>query len=366
MRKLVLVVIALLALFALLRAYSQGNGESGGVTGIRLQPGLVEVGDGTVSLGLSFGLMEGSGGERKVVSVLPLRIVYRDGEKSVTIGLNGFAFLLGGGARVGTPVVVSSPRRGDLLSVGGRVRVDSRVDGDVWVLGADAELSPHAVVTGDVVVIGGKLLASRGAAVGGMVSQLAGLKIPFVGVLGTQFAAPALSLGAVAVGYALCGVALFMSAFYLSAHARQMQQSFPTLWRPALITVAISLVAIPFLAALCIASVVGVLFLPALVVAMFLLALDGFLALCIRVGVWIRASGARGADPSLYLFTSGLLSLFLVNVPAIVGILLSSLRFQAAALIGTLLQALSLWLTAAGFVYGFGASLAHARLRVPR
>ena len=188
--------------------------------------------------------MEGSGGERKLVSVLPLRIVYRDGEKSVAIGLNGLAFFLGGGASMGTPVVVSSPRRGDLFSVGGRVTVDSRVDGDVWVMGADAELSPRAVITGDVVVIGGKLLASPVATVGGTVSQLPSLKIPFVGVLGTQFASPAISLGAIAVEYALFGFALFLSAFYLSAHARQMQQSLPTLWRPALITVAISLVVI--------------------------------------------------------------------------------------------------------------------------
>ena len=294
MRKLVLVVIALLALFALFRAYSQDNGESQGVAGIRLQPGLVEVGDGTASLGLSFGLMEGSGGERKLVSVLPLRIVYRDGEKSVAIGLNGLAFFLGGGASMGTPVVVSSPRRGDLFSVGGRVTVDSRVDGDVWVMGADAELSPRAVITGDVVVIGGKLLASPGATVGGTVSQLPSLKIPFVGVLGTQFASPAISLGAIAVEYALFGFALFLSAFYLSAHARQMQQSLPTLWRPALITVAISLVVIPLLAVLFIASVVGVLLLPALVLAVLLLALDGFLAVCVRVGIQIRASGARG------------------------------------------------------------------------
>ena len=69
MRKLVLVVIALLALFALFRAYSDGNGSA--IGGIRLQPGLFETGDGSSSLGLSFGLMEKSVSPRRLVSVLP-------------------------------------------------------------------------------------------------------------------------------------------------------------------------------------------------------------------------------------------------------------------------------------------------------
>ncbi len=364
MRKLVLVVIALLALFALFRAYSQDNAQS--LAGIRLQPGLIEVGDGTASLGLSFGLMEKSGNQARLVSVLPLRVVYRDGDKSVSVGLNGIAFLLGGGASIGTPVVVSTLHRGDIFSVGGPVTVDSRVEGDVWVLGADAELSPRAEVTGDVVVIGGKLAASPRAAVGGTVSQLAGLKIPFLGVLGTQFSAQALGLAGVALSYVLFGFVLFLSSFYLAAHTRQMQEATPLLWRQSLITLAISLVVIPLVTFLVIASVVGVLLLPLVALAIFLLALDGYLALCVRIGAWVRAASGRGAGDSLYLFTSGLLALFLVNVPALVGILLTALRSVAAARIGTLLQAVSLGLTAAGLAYGFGMSLAHARSRVAR
>lgn len=364
MRKLVLVVIALLALFALFRAYSEDAAQ--GLAGIRLQPGLVEVGDGTSSLGLSFGLMEKSGDRSGLVSVLPLRVVYRNGDKSVSVGLNGVAFLLGGGASIGAPVVVSALHRGDVLSVGGPVTVDSRVEGDVWVLGADAELTPRADVTGDVVVIGGKLTASPHAAVGGTVSQLAGLKVPFLGVLGTQFSAQALGLAGIALGYVLFGFALFMSSFYLAAHTRQMQQAMPLLWRQTLITLAISLVVIPLVTFLVIASVVGVLLLPLLFLAIFLLALDGYLALCVKVGAWVRSSAGRAGEDSLYLFTSGLLALFLVNVPALVGILLTALRSVTTARIGTLLQAVTLGLTVAGLAYGFGTSLAQARSRVAR
>jgi hypothetical protein len=364
MRKLVLVVIALLALFALFRAYSQDSGR--GLAGVRLQPGLIEVGDGTASLGISFGLMEKSGDQKSLVSILPLKVVYQDGDKSVTVGLNGLAFLLGGGASIGAPVIVSSLHRGDVLSVGGHVTVDSRVEGDVWVLGADAELSPRAEVTGDVVVIGGKLTSSPSATVGGTVSQLAGLKIPFLGVLGTQFSARALGLAGIALGYVLFGFALFMISFYLAPHARQMQQTMPLLWRQTLITLALSLVVIPLVSALTIASVIGVLLIPLLVLAIFLFALDGYLALCVRIGALIRASSGRKGDDSLYLFTSGLLTLFLLNLPALVGILLTAVRSATAERAGTLLQALTLGLTASGLAYGFGASLAHARSRVAR
>jgi hypothetical protein len=312
MRKLVLVVIALLALFALFRAYSDDNGQS---TGPAVQP-------------------------------------------------NRLAFLLDGGASIGSPVVIRSPHRGDILSVGGPVTVDSRVEGDVWVLGANVDLSPSAVVTGNLVVMGGKVNASPAAAVGGAVNQLSGLKIRLPQILGTQLSAQALGLASVVLGYALFGFALFLAVFYLAAHARQMQQSLPSLWRQTLITLGLSLVIIPLLAGLVIASVIGVLLLPVIVLAVFLLALDGFLALCVKVGALVRAPGGRGSDQSLYLFTCGLLTLFLVNVPALVGVLLTAFRSATAARVGAVLQALSVWLTLAGLAYGFGAALAHARSRV--
>ena len=220
MRKLVLAVIVLLALFSLFRAYSQSNGESSAVTGLRLQPGLIEVGDGTASLGLSFGLMEKSGDQRRLVSVLPLRVVYRSGDRDVSVGLNGISFLVGGGSSVGLPVVVSSLHRGDLLSVGGRVTVDSRVEGGVWALGGDVELTPRAVVTGDVVAIGGKVTASPGAVVGGTVSQLAGMRIPFLGILGTQFSAQSLGLAVRCTGVRPPGLCAFPVLFLpCRAHA---------------------------------------------------------------------------------------------------------------------------------------------------
>ncbi len=362
MRKLVLAVIVLLALFAAFRAYSQGGGPP--VTGLLLQPGLIEVGDGTASIGLSFGFLERTGGGP--VSVLPVRVLYTDGQTSASVGLKATSLLLRRGASIGEPVLVSSPRRGDLLSLGGPVTVDSRVDGDVWVVGADADLSPRARVTGDVVVIGGKLNASPGAAVAGTVSRLADLKIPFAGLVASRFSSRALGLAGVTLDYVLFGFALFVSSFYLAAHARRVQEAVGALWKQSIVTLVISVVVIPVVAALLILSLVGVLILPLLLLAVFLLALDGFMAVCIRVGRWLRTSAGRAGDDPLYLFTSGLLALFLLNAPALAGIVLSALRSGTAERIGSFLQAVSLGLVVLGLVYGFGAAIAFARTRVAR
>lgn len=368
MRKLVVAIVALLALFSLLRAYAQPAGgeagaASGAFKGVQLHPGLIEVGDGSTSMGLSFGILERTADGAGRVNVLPLRLVLRSGDTNVSVGLGGLAFLLGSGASIGAPVMVTGLHRGDVISIGGPVTIDGRVEGDVWAVAAGVQLTGRAVVTGDVVAIGGTVTAAAGASVAGAVSQLPGLKIPLVGVLGTGFSAQALGLAGAALSYVLLGFALFISSYYFGPHARGLLDSMPVLWRPALITIAISLAAVPLLAALLVASVVGVFLLPVLALALFVLSLDGFLALCVRAGDWLRGSAGQATDMTLYLFTSGLLTLFLLKVPSLVGILLTATRWTAAARVGALLQGLGFALTAAGFLYGFGAAVAFARFR---
>ncbi|HVO39426.1 MAG TPA: hypothetical protein VMV03_10415 [Spirochaetia bacterium] len=361
MRKLVVAIIVLLALFSVFRLYSQAAGPQGRA-GVRIYPGLVELADGDSSLGLSFGVMEKAAGQERV-SLFPLRAVVTNGDRSVSIGLNGFSFLLGTGAIVGTPVTVTGVRRTDLVNVGGPVTVDGRVEGDVWTVGSSIQLTGRADVTGDVVAIGGRVAAAPGAAVGGAVSQLPGLKIPLIGWLGTGFSAQALRFAGTALSYVLFGFALFISTYYFMPHARGLLDAMPALWRRALITAAIAAVAVPLIVALLIASVVGVLLLPILALLVFLFALDGFLVVCVQVGGWLRGKADRPGDPSLHLFTSGLLALFLINAPALVGILLTVTRSAAVARVGAVLQALAAALTAAGLLYGFGSSLAFARTR---
>jgi hypothetical protein len=373
MRKLVLAIIALIALFSAIRAYAESAAAlpspnaAGTGRGIQVHPGLVELGDGTASVGLAFNFMERSGAQPSLWNLLPLRIVYRNGDRSVAIGLNGLTFLLRGGVSVGMPIRIESPRSDDVISIGGKVTVDSRVQGDVWTLGADVVLTPRAEVTGDVVALGGKVIASAKSVVGGSISQVPAVKIPFLGVLGTKYSVQALDFGRQLLGYVLMGFALFIFSYYLTAHARELTQALAPAWRQSLATLAISFVLVPLTAILLIVSVVGVFFLPLLAMLLALAAFDGYLSLCVRIGGLLRRGAAAGAGGgSLYLFSSGMLGLFLVTLPALAGICLTLLPSDAAARAGQILQLAGLGLNLAGLLYGFGASLAHVRVRAAK
>jgi len=250
------------------------------------------------------------------------------------------------------------------MSIGGKVTVNSRVDGDVWAVGADVELSPRAEVTGSVVALGGKVAAASGADVHGSVSQVPQIKIPFLGMLGTQFSVQVLATGRQLLGYVLLGFALFLSCFYREGHARMIYQSIPASWRETVITLAVSLVVVPVVTLLLIVSVIGIFFLPVLAFVVIILGLDGFLFLCVRLGGMLRRLDiSQSKNVPLSLLTSGLLGLFLVKLPALVGIFLTLLRSGATSLVGQVLQAITLACVSAGMLYGFGAALAFSRRR---
>jgi hypothetical protein len=357
MRKLVLVIIGLLALFTALNAYTETLPSAG----VELHPGIVEIGDGVSSVGIEFGVMDKGRGANALWNLLPLRVVYRSGASSVTVGLNGLSFLLRGGVTVGRPVTVDKARVGDVISIGGRVAVASRVEGDVWTLGADIDLGPKAEVTGDVVALGGKVNANPKAVVHGSVNQLPELKIPFLGILGTQFSVQALGVARQFLGYVLLGLLLLLSCFYRARHADGFYGSLSGSWREALITLAVSLVVVPLVAVLLIVSVIGIFLLPVLVFAIGLAALEGFILLCARLGGALRRGSKGSAKGPLWFFTSGLLGLFIVKAPAIVGIFVTLLGSAAAARAGQILQLITLGCTAAGLLYGFAASMAFMR-----
>jgi hypothetical protein len=356
MRKLVLSVLGLLALFSALRAWT----EALPLPGVQLHPGLVEVQDGPSSVNLAFGIAAREPGQPSSWNLLPLRLEYRSGDRTVSLAFNGLSFLVRGGAAVGRPVTVSAPRAGDVISVGGKVTVNAPLAGDVWTLGADVALGPGADVAGNVVALGGKVTASPRSVVRGSVSQVPEIKIPFLGVLGSPFSIQALALARQVLGYFLLGVALFISCFYATPRARSLYDGVARYWRASLVTVVACLVAVPLLAALLVISVIGIFFLPVLVFALGVLGLNGFLLLCARVGGALRKEPAHGGD-ALFLFTSGMLGLFLVKLPALVGIGLTLLRSSAASRAGEILQIVSLALLIAGMIYGTGVALSHMR-----
>lgn len=354
MKRLVIIVIALLAIFTAIRARAQAARASG----LDVAPGLVEVSDGRTSVGLGFGLLSSDDGRRGPWSVLPVVVQYRSGSSTVTLSLHGLSFLLNGGISLGRAIVIDRPRVGDVVSAGGPVTVASRLDGDVWVFGSDVTLTGKAVVNGSVVAIGGRVREDPKARVTGGVHRLAELKLPFIGVLGTGFSAAALAFARGALLFVLAAGVLAAAAFYLPRLLAATAAAASARWRESLITIVVAAVALPIATVLLAVSVGGIFFLPFLALAAGSIAILGGLALCVRLGSWMR----RGSGESpLFLFTSGLLGLFLLKLPAWAGIVLALTRSELAGRIGGILRIVSLAATAAAMLYGFGASLARLR-----
>lgn len=354
MKRLVIVLILLLAVFTAIRAYTQTAPSSG----IDVAPGFVQVSDGRASVGLGFGLLSSDGGRQGPWSVLPLVLQYRSGSSTVTLSLHGLSFLLAGGISLGRAIVVDRPTVGDVLSAGGPVTVSARLDGDVWVLGSDVTLTAKAVVTGSVVAIGGRVTADPKARVSGGVHRLAELKLPFVGVLGTRFSAAALAFVRGALVFLLAAAALAAASFYLPRLLAGTSAAASTRWRESLITVAVAAAALPIATALLAASVVGIFFLPFLALAVAVFAVLGGLALCVRLGAWMR----RGSgDTPLATFTSGLLGLFVASLPGLAGAAAALFKGQAAVAAAGILRSVGTVTTLVLLAWGFGAGMAQVR-----
>ncbi len=77
--------------------------------------------------------------------------------------------------RIGGSVNVPAGKHvdGDVVAVGGSVRVDGHVDGDVVAVGGSVRLGPNAVVEGEVTSVGGTIHRAPGAVIHGAVNEVA-------------------------------------------------------------------------------------------------------------------------------------------------------------------------------------------------
>ncbi len=97
--------------------------------------------------------------------------------------------------RFGSDITVEADQevQGDVVSIGGDVRVSGRVTGSVTAMGGDVSLGSHARVDGDVVCMGGTLREKPGATVGGQrvtaAPRMPGGKLflPMLAAVGTGF-----------------------------------------------------------------------------------------------------------------------------------------------------------------------------------
>jgi hypothetical protein len=92
-----------------------------------------------------------------------------ENQEGIDVGSSGDRVRVGAGIEVAEGEVVD----GDVVSVGGSVRVDGTVEGDVVAVGGGVRLGPEAVVDGEVTSVGGTIDRDPGAVVHGTVNEVA-------------------------------------------------------------------------------------------------------------------------------------------------------------------------------------------------
>lgn len=361
MKRILFVVIGLLALFTILRA----NADEAQNASARyvVQPGLLEFEGAEGGARVAFGFLERSEGDGRgrTWSLFPVRISLRAGKQSFLIALNGLSFLSPQGLVIGRPVKITGLKRGDVLSVGGEVTVSGTVEGDIWTLGADIKLLPQAVVTGSAVALGGNVEADRRAQVKGNKQSLPNLKIPFLNLLASEQSAATFRFIIELMGILLFLLVLFLFVHFGSQHLLGITGVMNTYWRGSILYLVLAVLLLPLFVALLVASVLGILMIPLVAVALLLLGYAGFVAVAVRLGMWLRRQQDSTAGASAY--SAGLLGLLVLKGPVVLGILFSLLATPLFQGIGRFLVALGVIEVVVAVLYGLGGTFQYLRLQ---
>jgi hypothetical protein len=254
---------------------------------------------------------------------------------------------------------------GDVVAVGGSVRVDGDVRGDVVCVGGSITLGPHAVVGRDVTVVGGQLTRDPGAEVGGKAQEVAvpGLDLStwrfnpvrtwWRPMVGSAFAFVA-TLARVAV---LCLLAALVVLFGREFTERVGAVAAESSLKAGAIGFLAEVLFLPLLIITCVVlvmTIIGIpllLLLPFAVLALAVFGLVGFTAVATRVGSIAAHQFGWDADNP-----------YAVTVAGVVIIMLPVLLSRLAGLAGGMMFPFTVALGIAGFVIeyvawtvGFGA-----------
>jgi hypothetical protein len=355
-KRLLFAVIGLLALFTIIRAYT----EEGGSRYI-VQPGLLEFENAEGGLRVAFGFLErgrGEGGAR-AWNLFPVRISLRAGKQQFVIALNGLSLFGPGGVVVGKAVKITGIKRGDVVSVGGPVTVQGTVEGDVWTLGADVKLLAGASVTGDVVALGGTVQADRRASIGGNKQSLPSVKIPFIGLLSSEHSAATFRFIVEVLGVLLFLLVLFLLVHFSGRNLLGLSRVLASRWKGVLLYLVLAILVLPVAVALLVASILGMVLVPALAVVVVVAAYAGFTGVTVRLGLWMR--GRRGEVSPGEAYASGLLGLLVLKGPVLLGILFTLLTAELFQGIGRFLSGLGTAAVYVAALYGFGGVLQYLR-----
>jgi hypothetical protein len=357
-KRILFVVIGLLALFTIIRAYTQ---EQKIENRYIIQPGILEFQTTEGGARLAFGFLERSEeqGPGRTWNLFPLRLSLRAGGQSFLIAMNGLSFLSPAGLRIGRPVTVRGLKRGDVISVGGDVTVEGTVEGDVWTLGANINVLPGATVAGDAVALGGRVEADRRSKIGGNKQSLPNIKIPFLNLLSSDHSAATFRFIMETLGVCLFLLVLFFFVHFAPDQLSGLGAVLATRWKGSILYLVLAVLILPVLVALLVVSIVGILIIPFISILLLFLAYAGYVAVAFRLGLWLR-KGSPDIGPA-GAYTSALLGLLVIKGPVLLGILFTLLSAEFFQGIGRFLSVIGTIAMVAATVYGFGGVLQHIR-----
>jgi len=276
---------------------------------------------------------------------------------------NGDRVRIGGDVNVDAGEVID----GDVVAVGGPVKVDGEVQGDVVAVGGSVTLGPTAVVEGDVTVVGGPLHRDPGAQVRGKAQEVSLGGIDFgqwtwrrnpVGqwwrsALGSAFA----FVGTLVRVAVLCLFAALVVLFGRDYMERAGSMAASSSLKAGAVGLLAQVLFLPLLVITCVVlvmTIVGIpllLLLPFVILGIAVLALVGFTGVAYRVGT-IAAHRLGLSEQNPYALT--VIGVLIVMLPVILS--------RLASLGGGVLFPLAVTLGIAGFIVeylawtiGFGA-----------
>jgi hypothetical protein len=360
-RRILFIVIGLLALFTILRANAQGAPDA--PSRYIVHPGLLEFEGSEGGARVAFGFLERADGEARgrTWNLFPVRINLRTGKQSFMIALNGLSFFSPTGLVIGRPVKITGVKRGDVFSIGGDITVSGNVEGDVWALGADIKLLPQSVVTGSAVALGGTVEADRRAQVKGNKQSLPNLKIPFLGLLGSEQSAATFRFIIELLGVLLFLLVLFLFIHFGRQHLLGITGVMTTYWRGSILYLVLALLILPLIVALLVVSILGIVMIPVVAVAVLFVGYVGYVTVAVRLGMWLRRGQEEGGRGSAY--TAGLLGLLVLKGPVMLGILFSLLTTPLFQGIGRFLTVVGVIEVAAAVLFGLGGTFQYMRMQ---
>ena len=362
MKKLVLMIIGLLAIFTIIRVQSEENTGNGR---LMIHPGYVEIGGGEGKVAFSFGFMDVKGGEVKQWDIFPMSLSLRAKNTNLGISFSGFNFLTRSGVTIGKEITVKGTRNGDILSIGGNVLIEGKVEGDVWTLGADISLKNRGVITGNAVAIGGKITKDKRAKILGNREALENIKLPFI-----SFLASGKSAVKIRMLIELFRISLFLLFLFILVHfwSTSLERMLPVTfgrWKENILYILFTFFIVPLSVILLVLSIAGIFFLPFFLLLFLVMVYAGAVIVMVKIGMSLlvgRSPGGILSNGRLYL--GGLIGYLIIEIPFLLGLVLdmsSSGGFITAA--GAILKAIgvTLWIVTA--LYGTGVVLSHFRYR---